>query len=107
MSKNKKSKRIDLSEKRKWNDIIRKVSKDDIPVEFLDILTINLRDDVTVTINVTQLLSEGYSSSEIERLINEELDLNEAETIDVTFYLNASSVKDTVDPLTKSILKNL
>jgi hypothetical protein len=102
-----KSKRINVSIKEKWKQILREVSKEEIPIHLLESITINLIDGTPVHIDVIQLLAEGDDPEEVEDQINSRLDELDAYISDVDFFISIDSVVETVQPFTDKILKNL
>lgn len=95
----------------KWRHIINDVEKSDIPTHLIDRLVIRLNNgdglENVQTIDITSLKERGYSSIEIEDVINETLyELNDF--IDsVDFFVDIDAVANEVQPQTDKILNNL
>lgn len=95
----------------KWRHIINDVEKSDIPTHLIDRLVIRLNNGAGLenvqTIDITSLKERGYSSIEIEDVINETLyELNDF--IDsVDFFVDIDAVANEVQPQTDKILNNL
>ena len=51
-----KSKRLNLNSKTQWESILRSVEKKEIPIAFLESVSVNLTDGTVVNINVKELL---------------------------------------------------
>ena len=102
-----KSKKITINVRQKWESILKTVSKDEVPVELLESLTVNLIDGTTVSINIKDLLDDGRKPREIERHINSKLEELDNMIVDVDFFICIDSVVKTVQPITDEVLKNI
>jgi len=102
-----KSKKINISDRSKWESILKSVSKDEVPIELLEALTINLSDGSTITVNIKDLIDSGASASDIEEQINSKLDSCNDNIEDLDFFICIDSVAKTVQPFTDRILKDL
>ena len=102
-----KSKRINVSVREKWVKILKDVEKDEVPISCLEALNVNLKDGTVVTINIVELLSEGFEPAEIEARINEKLEKLDYIIRDVDFFVNIDQVAKTIQPATDRFLKNL
>jgi hypothetical protein len=107
MPRKKSSKRINIDTREKWKNILKTVSKDDVPMALLEMVTVNLIDGTQVDINVTALLEEGHDPDEIEIMINSRLKKLDEIIRDVDIFINIDSVAKTVQPVTDDILKHL
>jgi hypothetical protein len=107
MPRKKSSKRINIDTREKWKNILKTVSKDDVPMALLEMVTVNLIDGTQVDINVTALLEEGHDPDEIEIMINSRLKKLDEIIRDVDIFINIDSVAKTVQPVTDNILKHL
>jgi hypothetical protein len=102
-----KSKKINVNARQKWEQILKTVTKDEVPVEMLESLTVNLIDGTTVMIDIKTLLEEGRHPRDIEEHINSHLsDLNDS-IEDVDFFISIDRVSEVVAPMTDKILKNI
>jgi len=102
-----KSKKINIGVNRQWENILQTVSKEEVPVELLESLTVNLKDGSKVNVNVKKLISDGIRPGEIEKHINEKLESLDDIIVDVDFFICVDSVVKTVQPITDELLKNL
>ena len=100
-------KKLNLSVKKNWQDIVNNVDKKEVPVTVLQQIVVKLIDGTEVTIDVKQLLSDGLDPLDIEDLLNEKFqDLDEyIENVD--FFVDIDKVVNTVQPETDKVLKNL
>ena len=101
------TKKITLGVRKQWESILRTVSKDEVPVDMLESLTVNLLDNTSVNINVKELLSEGLRPHDIETHINRQLEKLDDQIVDVDFFICIDSVANAVSPMTNEILKNI
>jgi hypothetical protein len=102
-----KSKRLNVSDKKQWESLLRGVDKPDVPISFLECLIVNLNDGTQVKIDIRLMLEEGADPLELELHINERLDSLDHIIQDVDFYINVDEVRKTVQPATDQLLKNL
>ena len=107
MARKKSSKRINIDAREKWKSILKTVTKDEVPMALLEMVTVNLIDGTQVEINITQLLNEGHDPDDIEIMINSRLKKLDEIIKDVDFFINIDSVAKTVQPVTDDILKHL
>ena len=102
-----KSKKISVGVRQKWESILKTVTKEEVPVELLESLTVNLTDGTKVNVDVKELIREGRRPKEIERHINERLESLDDQIIDVDFFICIDSVVKSVQPATDQILKDM
>ena len=103
----KKSKRIKINERERWEQIVKGINKKEIPVTLLDHVVVNLVDGTQVSVNIKELLSEGHDPNELEHMLNSRLESLDSIIKDVDFHINLDSVANTVQPVTNDLLKNL
>lgn len=102
-----KAKKLNMSVKKRWQDIVKTVDKKEVPVEVLQRIIVNLIDGTTLTIDVKQLIDDGSTSIEIEELLNEKFE-DLGEYIDnVDFFIDIDKVVDAIQPATDKALKDL
>jgi hypothetical protein len=102
-----KSKKINVSVRSQWESILKTVTKEEVPVELLESLTVNLTDGTKVNVDIKELLLAGRKPRDIERHINERLESLDDMIIDVDFFIAIDAVVKTVQPSTDHILKGL
>ena len=102
-----KAKKINLNSKDQWEQILKTVTKNEVPVQFLKSMTVNLADGTKVDINVKELLDEGHDPFRIEERINERLDQLDAYIKNVDLYICVDTVAGIVEPISEEILKNI
>jgi uncharacterized membrane protein YqiK len=106
MPRKKQSKRINIDSRERWKSILKTVTKDEVPVALIQTVTVNLIDGTQVDVDITELLKDGYSTDEIEVMLNTRLAALDNVIKDVDFFINVDSVAKTVQPVTDDILKN-
>lgn len=102
-----KLKKINISSRQNWQNIIKDVDKDNVPIRLLQSMTVNLVDGTTININVKDLINEGNDPDVIEKALNKKLDELDNYIKDIDFYINLDAVADAVQPITDQILKDL
>jgi hypothetical protein len=107
MPRKNQSKRINVDSRDRWKQILKTVAKEEVPVNMIQMVTVNLIDGTRVEINILDLLDEGYANQEIEEMLNSRLKKLDEIIKDVDFFINIDSVAKTVQPVTDDILKNL
>jgi hypothetical protein len=102
-----KSKRLNISSKKQWEELLKSVDKKEVPIGLLLKLDVNLKDGTKVTIDIRKLLNEGASEDDLQEQINDRLETLEQIIDDVDFFINVDAVVNTVQPVTDRLLKNL
>lgn len=102
-----KSKKVNVSVRQQWETILKSISKEEVPVEMLESLTVNLIDGTKVNVDIKELLAEGRRPRDIEKHINERLESLDESIVDVDFFISIDSVAATVQPITDILLKDL
>lgn len=105
--KRRKSKRLNVSTRKEWEQILKDVDKEDVPISMLEAIIVNLTDGTQVVINIQELLKEGADPDELRDHIEERLDALDHIINDVDWYISVEEVKKTVQPATDNLLKNL
>lgn len=100
-------KKIDISAKKSWKDIVSTVDKKEIPLTVLEQISVQLIDGTSVIIDVKKLLSDGHDPNAVELILDEKFeDLGDyIETVD--FFVDVDKVAETVEPETNRLLKNI
>lgn len=107
MSKKPRSKRINISVKEQWKQILKSVNKNEVPVNLLQSVTVNLIDGTSVEVNIQSLLQEGHEPDDVRDMLNSRLDRMDSLIRDIDFLISIDAVAKTVQPLTNEILKHL
>lgn len=102
-----KSKRLKISKKEQWTNILKEVEAKDAPIHCMESIQVNLRDGTSVIIDVRQLIAEGNDPELIEYMIQNKLQALDHIIDDVDFYISVDSVAKVIQPITDSILKDL
>ena len=102
-----KTETLHLNQKKKWEQVIESVDKREVPIEVLKKVSVILVDGTEINVDIRQLLAEGLSSSEIERILNKKFEDMDEYIDNVDFFVDVDLVKDTVLPETLKVLKNL
>lgn len=105
--KRRKSKRLNVSTRKEWEQILKDVDKEDVPISMLEAIIVNLTDGTQVVINIQELLKEGADPDALRDHIEERLDSLDHIIEDVDWYISVEEVKKTVQPATDNLLKNL
>ncbi len=107
MSKKPRSKRINISVKDQWKQILKSVNKNEVPVNLLQSVTVNLIDGTSVEVDIQSLLKEGHDPDDVRDMLNSRLDRMDALIKDIDFLISIDAVAKTVQPLTNELLKHL
>lgn len=102
-----KAKKLNLSVKKRWQDIVQDVEKKEVPISVLQEIVVQLIDGTNLTINIKKLLDEGNDPVEIEELLNEKFQDLDAYIETVDFFIDIDQVVNTIQPETDKLLKNL
>lgn len=107
MARKPRSRRINVDVRERWKQILKTVSKDEVPITFLEGVNVNLVDGTIVSIDITQLLAEGHDPDQIKDELNERLRKMDELIKDVDFFISIEVVSKTVQPMTDELLKSL
>ena len=102
-----KSKRLNLSKKAQWEAILKGTTKDEVPIQVLDSISVNLKDGTSVNIYVRDLIKDGDDPAELEIQIQERLNAMDDIINDVDFFISVPELSKAVQPVTDKILKDL
>lgn len=102
-----KSKRLNLNSKERWERLLKEIDKEQVPIGVLRYITVNLKDGTSVDVNIAELLEEGADPEVVERLITAKLDAMDSVIEDVDFHISVDSVAKVVQPFTDKLLKDL
>lgn len=106
MPRKKQSKRINIDSRERWKSILKTVTKEEVPVALIQVVTVNLIDGTQVDVDIRELMAEGFDTDEIETMLNTRLAALDNVIKDVDFFINIDSVAKAVQPVTDDILKN-
>ena len=106
MSKKPRSKRINISAKDQWKQILKSVNKNEVPVNLLQSVTVNLIDGTSVEVDIQALLKEGNDPDDVRDMLNVRLDRMDSMIRDIDFLISIEAVANTVQPLTNELLKH-
>jgi hypothetical protein len=101
------SKRLNLSKKAQWEAILKGTTKDEVPIQLLDSISVNLKDGTSVNIYVRDLIKDGDDPAELEIQIQERLNAMDDIINDVDFFISVPELSKAVQPVTDKILKDL
>lgn len=107
MPKKPRSKRINISAKDQWKQILKSVSKNEIPIALLESVVVNLLDGTRVNVDIQELIREGHDPNDVQDMLNARLDRMDAYIKDVDFMISIDAVAKTIQPVTNEILKHL
>jgi hypothetical protein len=102
-----KLKKINVSARTHWKNIIKEVHKDEIPIDLLLSITVNLQDGTSVAIDVKSLIQSGVNPEDLENRLDEKFRSLDSYIENIDFYINIDKVVDTVQPITDHILRDL
>lgn len=102
-----KPKRLNLSKKTTWRNILKDVEKQEIPVHVLERLVVHLKDGTDVDVNIKELIATGMDPSEIEERLNKRLTDLDDYIINIDFFVDIESVEKTIQPETDKLLSKL
>ena len=105
--KNRKSEKLHLNIKKKWEGLIKGIDKIEVPVTVLDTVEIALIDGTSIALNIKQLLATGSEAEEIEEWLNDKFDDLDEYIVTVDFFVDIDQVANVVQPETDRLLKNL
>ena len=107
MARKPKSRRINVDARDRWKQILKTVSKDEVPFNLLEKVHVNLIYGTKVEVDILQLLAEGQDPDEIKDELNDKLRKMDEIIKDVDFFISIETVAKTVQPITDDILKHL
>jgi len=102
-----KLRKINVSPKAQWKQILKDIDKDDIPIDLLLAINVNLIDGTQVNIDVKELLEAGGDPDTLGELLDRKFVALNVFIKDIDFYINIDNVARAVQPITDQILKDL
>jgi ATP:corrinoid adenosyltransferase len=102
-----KSKKLNTSTKKRWQEILKDVEKKEVPIHVLDKLIINLNDGTAIIVEIKNLIEDGIDPEVIEDQISEHLENLADNIFNVDFFVDVKLVEKTVQPETDKLLSKL
>lgn len=102
-----KLKKVNVSAKAQWRQILKDVDKDEIPIDLLLSISVNLIDGTQININVRDLIDQGTDPKALERMLDEKFAALDDYIYDIDFMVSIDTVASRVQPITDQILKDL
>jgi hypothetical protein len=102
-----KLKKINVSAKSQWRQILKDVEKDAIPIDLLLAITVNLIDGTKIEIDVKSLLADGNDPKLVEQTLDAKFKSIEDYIEDIDFFVSIETVANRVQPITDEMLKDL
>ena len=102
-----KPKKLNLSTKALWKNILKDVEKKEVPIHVLEKLMVHLKDGTQVLVDVKRLLAEGHDPDEVEMHVNTRLHELDDYIDNVDFFVDIDLVEATVQPETDKLLSKL
>lgn len=99
----KKLTRINIDVKENWKNILKSITHDEIPIEFLNSIRVTLIDGTKIVIGVADKLDEGSDPDELQDIINMKLNSMSNYIKDVDMYINIDSVANIIDPMLEEV----
>jgi uncharacterized membrane-anchored protein YjiN (DUF445 family) len=102
-----KAKKVNMTVKKRWQDIVNDVDKNKVPVTVLQRIVVRLIDGTDLSIDIKQLIRDGLDESEIEEMLDEKFEDLDQYINNVDFFVDLDKVVNTVQPETDKVLKGL
>lgn len=102
-----KPKKLNVSSKNTWRNILKEVEKKEVPVHVLERMIVHLLDGTDVEINIKEILARGADPDVVETEINKRLEDLDQYIENVDFFVDIDSVEKTIQPETDRILAKL
>lgn len=90
-----------------WERLLKEISMQDIPIEFIKKLVSKLEGKKQHTINIQKLVNKGIESEEIEEIVVSQLYAMKSSIIAIKYVLDVENIANTVKPETEKLLNNL
>lgn len=90
-----------------WEEIVRKVDGDQIPLCCVKKILFKLEGGRQKTINLNKLRKEGLESEELEIVIARTMVDQQKQIINMNLIIDVDRVKNTIQPITDKLLGNL
>ena len=90
-----------------WEDLIKTVDKDQIPIDCVKKVFFKLRGGKQKTINLASLRKQGLEIEEIETVVTRTmLDMSD-DIVNMDFIIDIDTVREYVQPMTNTLLGKL
>jgi len=101
------AKKIKIGARESWEQILREVDKNEIPITVLQSIKVNLTDGTVVDIPIRNMINDGHLPNQIQDKLNRQLDELTNYIEDIDFFVDVDVLAKTVQPLTDSILRRI
>lgn len=98
-------KTIDVSYRKEMENILRTVRHDEPPLEFIQSITLNMKDGTQTHYDIVRMLEMFNNVEAAEEFINGELAQFESEILDVDYYIKIDEVAKIVYPQMDKLLE--
>ena len=102
----KKRLKFNVSDKDKWQAILKEVQKDEAPINLLRSIEVTLIDGSIIDLDVQDML-RSHKPEELEILINQRLDLLDSMIEKVDFVISIDKISEIAESSTAHILRNI
>ncbi len=90
-----------------WEDLIKTVDKDQIPIDCVKKVFFKLKGGKQKTINLARLRNQGFDLDQIEIVVTRTMLEMSDDIVNMDFIIDVDSVKDYVQPITNDLLGKL
>jgi len=90
-----------------WEDLIKTVDKDQIPIDCVKKVFFKLRGGKQKTINLASLRKQGLELEEIETVITRTMMDMSNDIVNMDFIIDVDTVREYVQPMTNTLLGKL
>jgi len=91
----------------KWDEVIRTVDQDMIPIDCVKKVVFKLRGGKQRTINFNKLRKQGLHIEDIEVVVNRNIGEFNKDIVNLAFIIDVPAVAEMIEPLTRKYLTNL
>jgi glycerate-2-kinase len=99
--------RLDSEVEHDWENVISTIDKDHVPINCVKKVLFKLKGGKQKTINLARLRKDGLDLEQIEEVVTRQMIELSAEIVNMDFVIDINVVRETVQPLTNELLKNL
>ena len=90
-----------------WEDLIKTVDKDQIPIDCVKKVFFKLRGGKQKTINLASLRKQGLELEEIETVVTRTMMDMSDDIVNMDFIIDIDTVREYVQPMTNTLLGKL